>query len=167
MIAARSKQCFKCGQTKAIGEFYRHSQMADGHLNKCKECTKQDVFRNRGLNLESVQEYDRRRGRTDARRVKNQLRRVKAMETEEGRRRLSEYKQKWARRNREKRYAHGKVQRAILAGLLVRQPCELCGRDDSHAHHDDYLKPLEVRWLCPACHGGHHAKARDLERAAT
>lgn len=51
------------------------------------------------------------------------------------------------------------VKRAIDAGKLVRQPCEICGATPTHAHHDDYGKPLDVRWLCPPHHYEHHAKA--------
>lgn len=39
---------------------------------------------------------------------------------------------------------------------LEQQPCEVCGEQRAHRHHDDYSKPLEVRWLCPRHHGEVH-----------
>jgi hypothetical protein len=44
--------------------------------------------------------------------------------------------------------AQNKVAQAITAGKLEKQPCEECGNEKAVAHHDDYDKPLEVRWLC-------------------
>ena len=49
-----------------------------------------------------------------------------------------------------------KVQQAIRRGELRRKPCEVCGNRKSHGHHDDYSKPLTVRWLCAKHHQQHH-----------
>lgn len=54
--------------------------------------------------------------------------------------------------------ARWKLNREIAAGRIERQPCEVCG-ERAQAHHDDYNKPLDVRWLCRSCHRAHHAAA--------
>lgn len=60
---------------------------------------------------------------------------------------------------REHHKARWQVHRALEAGRLIRCPCEVCGAPKVDAHHDDYSKPLEVRWLCRPHHVEHHAKA--------
>ena len=46
--------------------------------------------------------------------------------------------------------------RAIRAGVLVKQPWEVCGEVKVDAHHDDYSQPLAIRWLCGKHHAEHH-----------
>ena len=67
----------------------------------------------------------------------------------------------------EKVRAQNLLNRAIARGEVIPQPCEDCGaevypahdgRRGVHAHHDDYSKPLDVRWLCYACHGKEHRR---------
>ena len=58
----------------------------------------------------------------------------------------------------EKHIARSMVRSAIRAGKMKRSPCEVCGIAKSHAHHEDYSKPLDVMWLCPLHHAAHHPR---------
>ncbi len=58
------------------------------------------------------------------------------------------------KRNKENpqiRYAQHQTTYAIKTGVLIKQPCERCG-NKAQAHHEDYSKPLLVKWLCPKHH---------------
>ena len=48
--------------------------------------------------------------------------------------------------------AHSAVSYAIAKGQLKPSNCESCGDPNGYAHHDNYHKPLDVRWLCQSCH---------------
>lgn len=129
------KKCFKCNKTKPLSDFYKHPRMADGHVNKCKECNKKDVRDNRREKVEYYRKYDKSR----------------AYRVTEGY--TKEYRAKYPR----KYAAHTAVNNAIRDGYLFAQPCEECGSSDSvQAHHDDYAKQLDVRWLCAPCHSEWH-----------
>lgn len=48
----------------------------------------------------------------------------------------------------------------IKKGVLIKQPCEVCGEVKVDAHHDDYTKPLDIRWLCRKHHLAHHREIK-------
>ena len=48
---------------------------------------------------------------------------------------------------------------AIKTGRIVRLPCEACGEENTHGHHEDYTKPLDVIWLCPIHHKEAHRQS--------
>jgi len=51
------------------------------------------------------------------------------------------------------------VSLAISAGMLKRKPCLICGKGKlTKAHHEDYMKPLEVIFLCDSHHQQIHKK---------
>lgn len=54
--------------------------------------------------------------------------------------------------------ANGKVATAIRQGVLLPpKHCDIClATNDIQGHHDDYSKPLSVRWLCIKCHTEWH-----------
>ena len=135
----RSKECFKCKTVRPLEEFYKHSMMADGHVNKCKACNKQDVTDNRNKNIERFREYDRERSKHPDRQ--------KA---------ASEITKEWRQTDKRRVKCHNAVARAIKAGSLVRQNCIRCNDEKSLAHHEDYDKPLDVMCLCQPCHKQRH-----------
>lgn len=66
------------------------------------------------------------------------------------------------RRDKDKNNARMAVRKAVVAGDLERGPCAVCGVASpdgpkrNQAHHDDYSKPLDIRWLCPRHHNAEH-----------
>jgi hypothetical protein len=52
--------------------------------------------------------------------------------------------------------AHRGISYAKEKGKLLPQPCELCGASKTEAHHDDYSRPLAIRWLCKTHHTAVH-----------
>lgn len=56
------------------------------------------------------------------------------------------------------RLAWQALNHAVRIGKVVKpSQCENCRRTVKvNAHHDDYTKPLDVRWLCHQCHSDEH-----------
>lgn len=136
------KTCFKCKRSKPLTEFYRHPQMGDGRLGKCKECTKKDVADNYRANIDHYVAYEKKRFNDPGRKL---------------------HLRKYQRKRRMERPGRAKcawaVSNAIRDGRLLKQGCEVCG-EKAQAHHDDYRRPLVVRWLCRKHHLEHHGKTK-------
>lgn len=155
-----TKKCFKCGIVKPLSEFYKHPQMPDGHLNKCKECTKKDNAKNRKDKIKYYQEYDRKRA--------NQPKRVKARKEyaekckldENLKERNRQYKNKYRKTHKKEIRARDKLQYNLDSNKIEKPTrCQICGKETKlQAHHHDYNKPLDVIWVCDRCHKDIHIK---------
>ena len=80
--------------------------------------------------------------------------------------------------NTKKRRVQHLTEKALKKGILIRPSnCSKCnenksfkdGRSGIQAHHNDYNKPLEVRWLCQKCHHIWHKtnEAKNNEKEPT
>lgn len=137
-----AKECFKCREVKPLRDFYRHPQMTDGRLGKCKECAKKDVTANRQISLLEIRAYDRERAKTPERRSE-----------------IAANTRKWRRKNPRKYAAHILLGNAVRSGLVRRERCKVCG-GKAHAHHESYDRPLEVVWLCAVHHSDRHKQMK-------
>lgn len=140
------KTCFRCGCQLPLSCFYRHPRMADGHLGKCKECTKFDVTNNRMRKLDYYRSWDKARNADSKRRWMRRL-----------------YSRNHAAANPDRKKARTATNNAIRDRKLIRRPCEVCGSHDVEAHHEDYSMPLAVRWLCFVHHRIEHGQFKDKQ----
>lgn len=155
------KQCRSCGAAKPLSEFYKHKAMADGHLNHCKECKRKDAINVRNANIDYYRAYDRARA-NNPERVQSRL---DYAQSENGKKAQGFAKKEFCKRNPIARKCQMAVGTAIRDGRLVKGVCEVCGSTSKiHGHHDDYSKPLDVRWLCPKHHAEWHKHNQPLNR---
>lgn len=145
------RTCKQCLEPREDDFFYKGNA-------KCKACIRFAVNEryNRLMTSDpewAVREMNRQREKEKRRR---ELGKVRKETLEESRIRLIRYRGKSSVRTK----AHHATSLAIREGKLKKKPCEVCGSLDVQAHHDDYSKPLEVRWLCVPHHNEHHVQER-------
>lgn len=131
------KHCNTCGTTKENSEFHKRAASKDGLAARCRSCQKT---------------YDNERLK-DPKRMKM---RRDYQKTEKGKSAHGRATKKWIEKNAIKRGVHIITGNAIRDGVIHKRPCEICGCETVHAHHDDYAKPLMVRWLCDTHHNEWH-----------
>lgn len=149
------KTCFKCKRSLPHDQFYKHAAMADGLLGKCKDCTKADVAVRAVEKRDYISKYEKQRAslphRIEGRKRYNS--------SPAGRAAHAGALKRSAEKFPEKAKARIALGNAVRDGRVCRKPCEVCGSDKAEGHHEDYAKPLEVRWLCNTHHREAHRKA--------
>lgn len=136
------KICSKCSIVKIISDFWASERYSDGLNVQCISCKKAYYIENREDRISYSKNYQRK-----------------------NKEKTREIQDRWLSKNRNKQKIYRIVRDAIRKGILSKLCCEVCGNLKTHAHHDDYGRPLSVRWLCPYHHKLHHIKSGTEEGA--
>lgn len=163
MITKIEKPCTKCGETKELKQFDLDKRNKSGYAGRCIACRK--LYRLNNLDKISAQMklyhienkkeknekcreyYDNNREKLKGK-MRNYSKSRDFLDT------AKEHKSKYPKRT----IARQKVRTSIRNGGLIRPDnCSECKLETKpQAHHDNYNKPLAVRWLCRDCHGLWH-----------
>lgn len=145
-----TKTCPKCHAVLCLAAFSRNRTKKDGLSDWCKVCTRS--FQRTAEQAEKSRLRTRRwrsiEGNTD------KLKAWRQLATSKRQNQIRSAIEKLV--NPHKVWARNQALLAIRRGELVRKPCEVCGAEKTDSHHDDYSKPLDVRWLCRKHHNGFH-----------
>jgi len=139
--------CTRCGRWFAIDGFYRDNRAKKwGIRGVCKECHSRI----------SIETRDKDKARLRAREWQEKSRYRHRPEVIERERNRSKVRNKTLEAK-----CRFIANRAIKQGVLVRPNfCPVCGgKEKIEAHHDDYFRPLEVKWMCPLCHAKYHRES--------
>lgn len=183
------KKCIRCNISKELSNFFKRKGSADGYRSDCKHChmsVKKDYYLLRGgaekrrayQKTEAYKDTKKRyrassKGRLTERayskwryhnvpgaKAYSQAYQRKWKKTDKGKAVEAVYRAKAIERGRYRVYH--KVLTAFRNGTLIRKPCEVCGNSRVHAHHEDYSKPLDVKFLCSKHHTETHMKERNI-----
>lgn len=161
-----TKTCSRCGEVKPLEDFYKNKRDLSGRSSACRACIK--AKGSEPESRRSRREYQKSYRRDNKEKIRAAKLLVRKNNPSLCRKRArAEYQRNregYLKRSREndqarpdKRRARGAVERALKRGTLAREPCTVCGKQKVEGHHEDYSKPLNVIWLCPAHHKRLHA----------
>lgn len=184
------KKCCKCKIEQSNENFYKDSKKKDGLGYECKNCRKQrykiNIDKDREINRQRClkhYEMNKEKYLINAKNYYEENRELVIKnsrkwqdENKERRRELArKYKKKQkdlekskllvnADYKKRQKSAHEKVHYALKTGKLIKPlNCEKCNSIEVlQGHHEDYMKPLHVEWLCFKCHCLEHGKRMDI-----
>lgn len=132
--------CSRCGVEKPLEVFHKNKSKPLGHDYWCNVC------RN---------DFDRKRHATPQGIKRNK----DYKNSDRGRERMRERLRLDYQKNKHKYAARRMIQKLIKLGVIIREPCNMCGSDTNlRGHHPDYSKPAFVIWLCQKHHSEVHRK---------
>lgn len=148
------KSCRMCNEEKPLFEFYKNSQMKDGHINNCKACHNKRSIGWTKANKERVNANNRERAKRED--VKEKRKKIYTSDVNREKQRLAV--QRYRLRKPFVDIAHRAIRFALEKKEISRpsncSACDATGKIE--AHHDDYSKPMQIRWLCKGCHETWH-----------
>lgn len=153
------KKCTHCNKTLPLEDFHRHKGLEDGRRNICKVCANEHSRKyykeHREKHLESCRSW----------REKNQTRYNNYQKMYKANSLAQAAQRRYAMSHPIRVKAQKKLNYAVFKGEVEKcHKCQICGTvpDRIEAHHHDYNSPLEVIWVCNACHGWIHRKHSQL-----
>lgn len=155
------KECKKCQDILPLTQFHKHKGFKDGHRSVCKYCTK--IMSQKYYKENSEEQKARIRRWREKNREKYEAYVKRTNDTQKERKEV--YNKKYPYKVK----AGKMLGYAIYKGRVKkRDQCQLCGTKEAKivGHHFDYSKPLEVTWLCEACHNYIHRKISPAYQAA-
>ena len=131
------KKCYLCGEIKDTTLFAKDSSKKSGYSSRCLICNRVRNKKYRDEHKDYFKKYIR----------DYYAKNPEKFATSKGR-----YNGKY-KKDLVKNRARNKLEYAVNHGKILKQPCSVCGNVNSEAHHEDYLQPLKVVWLCKKHHG--------------
>lgn len=131
-LTCPTKTCGKCKRELPIECFGVHRASADGRRGICKYCRNDQAMAYAREHKTNIKAYTMHYKR-------------KPKDKKDG---------DWYKKRKRRHITKA----AVRNGLIVKPDgCQVCGtKDKIEIHHDDYDKPMSVRWLCRECHCRHH-----------
>jgi hypothetical protein len=158
------KACKGCKIEKSLDLFHKQPKTIDGHVNFCIACVsyKRKIFRQNNKDL--LSEREKKRAKNPDRIAKHKEYLKKYLLTDKGKIARDKSLRNYNERYPLKKAAHILTSRAIRHGKLINPKiCSVCNSTNLiQAHHDDYTKPIDVRWLCLSCHFEWHKKNKPI-----
>ena len=145
------KTCSTCGKEKEVTDYYPN-------YAKCKSCFYEVVKKYRAS--ERGKEARRKEAINTRLSGKKQERQKRYEKTEKAKLADKRYEQKryQSPEGKLRQAAKNAVKYAVKTGKLVKEPCFICGSEESVAHHSSYARDMRlvVTWLCTPHHNEIH-----------